>query len=256
MFEEVKEMIDSTIYTNGNGEVTAKNLNLAMQAIVDATEGKLVTLEENGLGNSVAYINVPYDGEELTKEQIAENVVALGKVIKGDAALALKGKYSDNMSFAVSYPNAYVVFGDGVVAVYDTYHYTTTGGGVMENAALQMFFYFLNLDGTVEVLSFEEKPASNGPLTIWLNEVMYGGSDEMKAENAETYKVLVSGEKVSLSGRVEYEGDGYTDSRSYNLNYAVAVEGGETGVIIWYNEIGGGTPMCILSYDGTLEVIE
>ena len=41
MFKEVKEMIDSTIYTNGRGEVTAQNVNLAMHGIVDATEEKL-----------------------------------------------------------------------------------------------------------------------------------------------------------------------------------------------------------------------
>lgn len=40
MFEEVKEMIDSTIYTNGRGEVTAQNVNLAMHGMVDATEDK------------------------------------------------------------------------------------------------------------------------------------------------------------------------------------------------------------------------
>lgn len=40
MFEEVKEMIDSTIYTNGRGEVTAQNINLAMHGMVDATEEK------------------------------------------------------------------------------------------------------------------------------------------------------------------------------------------------------------------------
>jgi hypothetical protein len=40
MFEEVKEMIDSTIYTNGRGEVTAQNVNLAMHGMVDATEEK------------------------------------------------------------------------------------------------------------------------------------------------------------------------------------------------------------------------
>lgn len=40
MFEEVREMIDSTIYTNGRGEVTAQNINLAMHGMVDATEEK------------------------------------------------------------------------------------------------------------------------------------------------------------------------------------------------------------------------
>lgn len=89
MFEEVKEMIDSTIYTNGRGEVTAQNINLAMHGMVDATEeelgkvndavkaveDKVTALEENGTGGNVApsgplrvWIN-----EENTPEQVAEN---------------------------------------------------------------------------------------------------------------------------------------------------------------------------------------
>lgn len=46
MFEEVKEMIDSTIYTNGRGEVTAQNVNLAMHGMVDATEEKFGEVEQ------------------------------------------------------------------------------------------------------------------------------------------------------------------------------------------------------------------
>lgn len=38
MFEQVREMIDSTIYTNGKGEVTAQNVNLAFHGVLDATE--------------------------------------------------------------------------------------------------------------------------------------------------------------------------------------------------------------------------
>ena len=58
MFEEVKEMIDSTIYTNGKGEVTAQNINLAMHGIVDATEEKIAEVETeiNQLGEKVAEI--------------------------------------------------------------------------------------------------------------------------------------------------------------------------------------------------------
>lgn len=47
MFEEVKEMIDSTIYTNGRGEVTAQNINLAMHGMVDATEEGLAEMEKS-----------------------------------------------------------------------------------------------------------------------------------------------------------------------------------------------------------------
>jgi hypothetical protein len=89
MFEEVKEMIDSTIYTNGRGEVTAQNVNLAMHGMVDATEEKfgevetnvadvtnrVAELEQNGSSGNAGgrgplrvWIN-----EENTPEQVAEN---------------------------------------------------------------------------------------------------------------------------------------------------------------------------------------
>lgn len=90
MFEEVKEMIDSTIYTNGRGEVTAQNINLAMNGMVDvvgdkfaevddavkAVEDKVTALEENGTGGGGplrVWINETI-GTENTPEQIAENV--------------------------------------------------------------------------------------------------------------------------------------------------------------------------------------
>ena len=40
MFEQVREMIDSTIYTNGKGEVTAQNVNLAFHGVIDAAESQ------------------------------------------------------------------------------------------------------------------------------------------------------------------------------------------------------------------------
>lgn len=91
MFEEVKEMIDSTIYTNGRGEVTAQNVNLAMHGCVDAigmtfgkvndavktVEDKVTALEENGTGGGTGALRVWINetiGTENTPEQIAENV--------------------------------------------------------------------------------------------------------------------------------------------------------------------------------------
>lgn len=111
MFTEVKEMIDSTIYENGKGEVTAQNVNLAMHGIVDAAEetvstldGKLTTetnnrealeervtaIEENGTGGGsqpiVVYMGIVEETEEgevcsLTPEEKAHNAEAY-KAIK------------------------------------------------------------------------------------------------------------------------------------------------------------------------------
>lgn len=46
MFEEVKEMIDSTIYTNGRGEVTAQNVNLAMHGIIGAANDQFQLVDK------------------------------------------------------------------------------------------------------------------------------------------------------------------------------------------------------------------
>ena len=113
MFTEVKEMIDSTIYENGKGEVTAQNVNLAMHGIVDAAEeavstldGKLTTetsnrealeervktIEENGTGGGsqpiVVYLGIiNEDGSwSLTEEEKANNAEAF-KVIKESRCL-------------------------------------------------------------------------------------------------------------------------------------------------------------------------
>lgn len=64
MFEEVKEMIDSTIYTNGRGEVTAQNINLAMHGMVDATEEQVVRVDEGIAATDVKITEIRND---LTK---------------------------------------------------------------------------------------------------------------------------------------------------------------------------------------------
>lgn len=65
MFEEVKEMIDSTIYTNGRGEVTAQNINLAMHGMVDATEEQLVRIDEGIAANDVKITEIRNDLAKL-----------------------------------------------------------------------------------------------------------------------------------------------------------------------------------------------
>lgn len=99
MFEEVKEMIDSTIYENGKGEITAQNINLAMQGIVDATEEKIAEVEEmvaeigeNGTGGS-GPLRV-WMNEENTPEQIAVNVETYNALMQ-DASKSAILMYTD-----------------------------------------------------------------------------------------------------------------------------------------------------------------
>lgn len=72
MFEEVREMIDSTIYSNGRGEVTAQNVNLAMHGMIDATESAV-----GSAGSGLAEINKKIDELEKVVEENANNAVGL-----------------------------------------------------------------------------------------------------------------------------------------------------------------------------------
>lgn len=101
MFEEVKEMIDSTVYPNGNGEITAQNINLALHGVVDATADKIeeVETEINQLGEKVAEIGENGTGgsgalrvwmqgligEQPTESQLADNVRAYNALMNRDA---------------------------------------------------------------------------------------------------------------------------------------------------------------------------
>ena len=68
MFNEVKEMLDATIYSNGNGEITAQNVNLAMHGIVDATEEKISELNE-----SFAEVDTKIDEVYATIDEVKES---------------------------------------------------------------------------------------------------------------------------------------------------------------------------------------
>lgn len=67
MFEEVKEMIDSTIYTNGRGEVTAQNINLAMHGMVDATEEKFNEVDGEFKQTEVKITEIKQDITKLSE---------------------------------------------------------------------------------------------------------------------------------------------------------------------------------------------
>lgn len=101
MFKEVKEMIDSTIYTNGRGEVTAQNINLAMHGMMDATEEKfdevdgefkqtevkiteikqdITKISEGGLGGYV--LKFPMQLFELLEMETPEDMVLSDETIE------------------------------------------------------------------------------------------------------------------------------------------------------------------------------
>lgn len=67
--DELKQMIDSTIATNGKGEITGEALNLALKAIVDAM----------GSG-STEVVKVPGGDIALTPAELAANAEAYERI--------------------------------------------------------------------------------------------------------------------------------------------------------------------------------
>lgn len=158
MFKETREMIDSTVYTNGNGEVTAKNINLAFHGVIDATEekiteveenattlsnkvseveNKVAEIEENGMGGSGAlrvWINEAMGGS-ITEEQRTENLASLDAIINGTGGV-LKVMYTlDDVLCTLMPISYYGIAAEGaVISVYiegkETYYILEIDGSV------------------------------------------------------------------------------------------------------------------------------
>lgn len=64
MFTETREMLDATIYPNGRSELGAKNVNLAMHAMLDATEEKF---DEVGEGLKQTEVKITEIKQDITK---------------------------------------------------------------------------------------------------------------------------------------------------------------------------------------------
>ena len=200
MFTETREMIDSTVYTNGKGEVTAQNINLAMHGMLDAVEGKfeevedkVAALEENGTGGGSGALKVwmPIEGmsTELTPEQIAENVATYNEIVKGEpvSVVLCQGGSMGEMTVVGTIPT--------------TASYTDFGGNKTVALLANQFIYGeivsiigqLSSNGSVAMTTETfEVPASSGPLRVWISE-SFGGvlTDSQKSENASTYASIM-----------------------------------------------------------------
>ena len=209
MFEEVKEMIDSTIYTNGRGEVTAQNINLAMHGMVDATEEKFGEVEqtvtalgervegiaENGAGGSGTlrvWINEGRIGQELTAEQIAENIATYNALMSGACASVICCSVLD-LDSAKAYATIpasaeYITLDEvlGLICIYSP---------DLEKSTIATIVVVLSADGTVEV-SFGEERDSSGVVFYTTNtgEV----SEEQKAKNVAAFNKYAAGIPVSV----------------------------------------------------------
>lgn len=202
MFEEVKEMIDSTIYTNGRGEVTAQNINLAMHGMVDATEekfgevgdavkaveDKVTALEENGIGGGSGALKVwmPIEdvSTELTPEQIAENVATYNEIVKGEpvSVVLCQGGSVDGMTVAGTIPTtaSYTDLGSNKMVV-------LLANQIFDREIASITGRLCSDGSAVMVTKTFDVPAPSGPLRVWINEE---NTPEQVAENAATYTAL------------------------------------------------------------------
>ena len=173
MFDEVKEMIDATVYENGNGEVTAKNLNLAMHGVVDATEekieevkGDVTALEERveEIGPLRVWMPVEDMSTELTPEQIAENVATYNEIVKGEpvSVILCQGGSVDGKTVAGTIPTtaSYTDFGGNKTVV-------LLANQIVARELVTIMGQLYS-DGSVAMFTetFEVPAASSGPLYL------------------------------------------------------------------------------------------
>lgn len=266
MFEEVKEMIDSTIYENGRGEVTAKNLNLAMHGVVDAVEekfgevndavkaveDKVTALEENGTGGAGAlkvWMPVESMSTELTSEQIAENVATYNEIVKGEpvSVILCQGGSVDGKTVAGTIPTtaSYTDFGGNKTVV-------LLANQIVARELVTIMGQLYS-DGSVAMFTetFEVPAASNGPLRVWMNDDL---TDKQKSENAAAHAAIKNGE-TRVQILYDY-GDGAYEI--YELR-TIAVMDGLVGFVVSVGiteEHFYETESYILNEDGTLSISE
>ena len=128
MFKETREMIDSTVYTNGNGEVTAQNINLAFHGVIDATEekiteveNKVAEIEENGTGGSGAlrvWMDEIINGSILSEKK-AENARTYAAIKNGalDAMCVFEQELKSGIVYYETIRSSGIVIADTVVSV-------------------------------------------------------------------------------------------------------------------------------------------
>ena len=207
MFDEVKEMIDSTIYENGRGEVTAQNVNLAMHGVVDATEeelgkvndavktvkDKVTAIEENGTGGGSGALRWWLAHESFgivnTPEQTQENIATYNKLVEDKYASVILC-YGMDMSSISTYTSAPVAVQYAILGG-ESQMMLCASIAVEEGYPMECIAVMPYPDGTMEVLMWQQTSAPSGPLRVWINEMTGGeNNSEQVAENAETFRAM------------------------------------------------------------------
>lgn len=277
-FKETKEMIDATIYENGNGEITAQNVNLAMQGIVDAAEEavdevkndvsalgeRVAEIEENGTGGGANILNVWW-GEDLTPEHKAGNVEAYKALMeRTDAVVHVKVEIPGGNPFDQDV--AYTPHVATATAIPDL--------GMPEQVLLAFFTYGVEVqmqlfaDGSTNVTETELAPSEggSGPLRVCCNEISeLEINDAQIAENIAAYNALCNDVNAPV---VCYYGEIFSDTGievSWRVNPTVVSKQtipGETIIIFNADSIfnnGGNIEMFTTSFilhsNGSMELV-
>ena len=214
MFEEVKEMIDSTIYENGRGEVTAQNVNLAMHGMVDATEEGLAVVKddvaalgkrvdeiaENGTGGGAGALRVWANnlfGLENTEEQIAENIATFNILLSGEHASVIAcSEIEESVPEAEYVGKQFMTIPVRTIVVDAKSPDFNVQGVVLYYGENDTDGVGLLPDGSVEIIA-EEKPAANGPLTFYVGYFTTLSAEEritaeQKEHNAAMFEIYKS----------------------------------------------------------------
>ena len=132
--EELVEMINSTINTNGSGAITGESLNLALQAIVE-TMG-------TGSGSGAEKLQGYFDGSawQQTDEEKALNAQLYTKIVSAlgnDQPISVWGKMTDGSATYVLTSVAIIIAGSVVGIIF------SEGQGAL--------LFDLSSDGSVQI---------------------------------------------------------------------------------------------------------
>lgn len=267
MFKETKEMIDATIYENGNGEITAQNVNLAMHGMLDAVEteveavkDKVAEIEENGVGgdgSEVANVYLPTYAD-LTDDELAKNRDAFEKMKNGAPVQFVISQ--DGSYFYVNHAYQYRYLSeDDIVAFvvdYDVIHVSET---TITSIIHKQDWYVMYSDGSVilEISASEEPstPASSGPFKLWYSPVVELTEKQIN-DNKASYNEIRNGGAIDSVYYIAEEGViGYLRLLMTGLEGGIVAVVAADIVIGPNGEVTAETIDLELSEDGTVTLI-
>lgn len=260
-------MIDATIYENGNGEITAQNVNLAMHGMLDAVEteveavkDKVAEIEENGVGgdgSEVANVYLPTYAD-LTDDELAKNRDAFEKMKNGAPVQFVISQDGLYVYYNLVYLYMYFVEDDTIVFIVE-HDEMYSSGTTITSVVHKEDWYSMYPDGSVVLeLSLSEEPstpASSGPLKLWYSPVVELTEKQIN-DNKASYNEVRNGGAIDSVYYIVEEG-----VIGYPHLLATGLEGGIVAVVAANIAIGPNGEVTAetidleLSEDGTVTLI-